>query len=99
MLTIIQLLDGYSFIISNFLADFPLTKSKSHESELGNRLYPVGISGTSQVTTPSGETSSSSSSNTGNVVNVVKTAEDGSDRDHKHLQTLAVRRARYVSVF
>ena len=34
-------------------ADYPLTKSKSHESELGNRLHPVHIP--LQATTPANE--------------------------------------------
>jgi hypothetical protein len=57
-----------------FSSDFPLTKSKSHESELGNRLHPVNISGTSQATTPSSETSTS---------NVTKTShnDDGTGKD------------------
>jgi hypothetical protein len=38
------------------ISEYPLTKSKSHESELGNRLHPVNIP--TQPPTPSSETSS-----------------------------------------
>lgn len=64
-------------------SDYPLTKSKSHESELGNRLHPV--TGSSQMTFPPPAAEQPAAA---------KPSEDGSEKDHKHLQTLAIRRTR-----